>query len=163
MKIELVETDDIATLCNLGQLYQYDFSEFVDEDVGADGHFAFIPIDEYYASERFERYVIKVDGKLVGFAIVSFGDAFRNPAERVWWIDEFFVMRKYRRAGVGENVARELFASRPGTWEVGQVETNTGAQTFWRTVIGRYTGGDFEEIHMDDEHWKGPVQYFTSA
>ena len=27
-------------------------------------------------------------------------------------------------------------------------------------VIGRYTGGDYEEFEMADDQWQGPVQYF---
>jgi hypothetical protein len=29
-------------------------------------------------------------------------------------------------------------------------------------VIGRYTGGDYEEFDPDDERWRGPVQYFRT-
>ncbi len=56
--------------------------------------------------------------------------AFRDPSEELWWMDEFFVMRKYRRKGVGEIVAREVFDRLPGTWEVGQIAPNEVARKF---------------------------------
>jgi len=37
-----------------------------------------------------------------------------------------------------------------------------GAQQFWRTVIGRYTEGQFQEVNVHNERWHGPVQIFTS-
>jgi predicted acetyltransferase len=161
MKVELVEADDDVVLGRLAQLYQHDFSEFVSEQVSDDGLFTFIPIEDY-RSESYDRYVIKVEGALAGFAIVSYGDSFRDPSEKVWWIDEFFVMRGHRKSGVGESAARRLFDSRDGAWEVGQIPQNTGAQAFWRRVIGRYTDGAFEEFEMNSKDWTGPVQYFKN-
>jgi predicted acetyltransferase len=37
-------------------------------------------------------------------------------------ITEFFVMRKYRRQGIGKRVARELFECSPGRWEVADLQ-----------------------------------------
>lgn len=164
MQIELVAVtkSEQPLLETLAQLYQYDFSEFAGGDVGPDGRFGFVDFDRLFAQPRHHAYVINVDGRLAGFATAYRGDAFRDPDEHVWWMDEFFVMRKYRRLGVGERVATQLFENLGGTWEVGQVSTNTGAQAFWRTVIGRYTGGDYEEFELDDERWRGPVQYFRA-
>ena len=39
---------------------------------------------------------------------------------------EFFVMRKYRRHGIGIVAARELFARFPGDWQVRQLTANRG-------------------------------------
>jgi hypothetical protein len=40
---------------------------------------------------------------------------------------------------------------------------NLAATAFWRRVIGRYTGGRFEEVVLDDERWRGPVQRLDSS
>ena len=77
-------------------------------------------------------------------------------------IVEFFVMRKYRRSGAGEAMARSVFDRFPGRWEVREIASNLPAQAFWRTIIGRYTDGRFEERTWDDEKWRGPVQFFDS-
>jgi len=77
-------------------------------------------------------------------------------------IDEFFVLRKYRRRGVGAHVARTVFDRFPGHWEVSELRENTAAQAFWRRVIGRYTGGNFREVELDSPRWRGPAPAFES-
>jgi predicted acetyltransferase len=67
-------------------------------------------------------------------------------------------MRKYRRVGIGRKAAFHVFDRFRGTWKVEQDETNVVAQAFWRSVIGEYTDGDFEETDVD-----GPVQTFDSS
>ena len=164
MQIELIEigSGQRPVLERLAQLYMYDFSEHAHGDVTDEGRFPYMNLDEFFRRDVHHEFFIRADGQLAGFALVYEGDAFRDPDERVWWMEEFFVMRKYRKLGVGERVATQLFEKFGGTWEVGQVPTNTGAQAFWRKVIGRYTGGDYEEFVLDDERWRGPVQYFKN-
>jgi predicted acetyltransferase len=77
-------------------------------------------------------------------------------------VAEFFVMRKYRRQGVGTVVATRLFDSFRGRWEVRELKTNLAAIAFWRRVIGAYTNGNYEETLIDDERWHGPVQSFRN-
>lgn len=53
-------------------------------------------------------------------------------------VSEFLVLPKFRRAGVGTNVARQLFAVHPGPWQVRQVRQVAGndqAMSFWRRAI----------------------------
>ena len=75
---------------------------------------------------------------------------------------EFFVMRRFRRHGVGEQAAGWLFDRFPGPWEVRQKKENQPATAFWRRAIGRYTDGRFDEEELDDERWRGPPQRFTT-
>jgi predicted acetyltransferase len=78
-------------------------------------------------------------------------------------MDQFFVLRRYRRHGVGEQAARFLFDRFAGRWEVREQPGNDGATAFWRRVIGQYTGDSFEERVFSDEKWRGPVQFLDSA
>jgi predicted acetyltransferase len=144
------------------QLYQYDFSEFDGWRLDDDGRFSVVDWHEFFVRPRHVVYLIKVDGRIAGFAAAHESESFRDPDERVWWMEQFFIMRGFRRRGVGERVARTLFDRMPGTWEVAEIATNTGAQAFWRATIGRYTGGEFEEVSMSDRRWNGPVQYLRS-
>jgi predicted acetyltransferase len=77
-------------------------------------------------------------------------------------IVEFFVMRKYRRHGAGEAMARVVFDRFPIRWEVRVHAKNLPGRAFWRAIIGRYVGGRFEERAWDDEKWRGPVLFFDS-
>jgi predicted acetyltransferase len=77
-------------------------------------------------------------------------------------MDQFFVLKKYRRKGVGDLLARSVFAALPGRWEVGQMPQNQAAQAFWRKVIGLYTGGQFKEHEVRAGWWQGVIQVFES-
>jgi predicted acetyltransferase len=65
---------------------------------------------------------------------------------------EFFVLRRYRRCGVGGQAARALFARFPGEWQVRQIATNQPATAFWRRAI--------PVPFRDDANEHGPVQRF---
>ncbi|WP_010095006.1 hypothetical protein [Ornithinibacillus scapharcae] len=60
-------------------------------------------------------------------------------------ISEFFIMKKYRRLGLGKSVASDIFRLHKGNWEVFEIEKNKPAQVFWRNVIKEFTRGDFTE------------------
>jgi predicted acetyltransferase len=142
------------------QLYAHDFSEFLGVDVGEDGRFALPASMTGYASDpRCHPFVVNVDGKLAGFAFVRQGSRLTKD-ETTWDMAEFFVLRKYRRRGVGEQAALLVFASFPGLWEVRERRENTPAIAFWTRIIGRLTGGKFEAFDLDDERWRGAVQRF---
>lgn len=77
-------------------------------------------------------------------------------------ITEFFVLRKYRKQGVGKQVAFEVFNRLPARWEVRVMQANVPAQVFWRKVMIEYTKGEFQEIGLDNEVWTGPVFSFDN-
>src|SRR5438128_967521 len=122
MQIELTEITESSrpVLEQLAQLYMYDFTEHAFGDVRDDGRFPYMELDEFFAKAVHHAYLVRVAGKLAGFAMTCRGNAFRNSTEEVWWMEEFFVMRKYRRRGVGERVATQLFETHGGIWEVGE-------------------------------------------
>jgi predicted acetyltransferase len=146
----------------LFELYTYDFSGPLGLDVEADGHFEVPSLDRYWGEPGHHPFLIHVDGKLAGFALVdSVSRLTDDPNVRD--VGEFFVLRKYRRRRVGEEAARFLFDAFRGLWEVRQRMENTAATDFWRAVIGRYTKGRFQEVVCEDTRWRGPVQRFDSA
>ena len=60
--------------------------------------------------------------------------------ENVWDVAEFFILRGYRRHGVGMRVAHELWRRFPGHWEVRVTERNRAAHTFWIRAIAFFMG-----------------------
>ena len=142
------------------QLYEYDASEFYGADLEADGRYHVMDPDDLWRP-GYHVYLLSVDVHLAGFAFVARHASYLDGTE-TWLIDEFFVMRKYRRRGVGEHVACTLFDRFPGRWELGQLPENIPSQTFWRQVVGRYTKGQFREENVDTERWRGPIQSFIS-
>lgn len=163
MDIDVVPavSTDKAVLRRLMQFYQYDFSSSENSDVDSHGVFDYRWLDNYWTEESRHPFLIKVDGKWAGFVLVNEHTRIANRPGKA--IAEFFVMRKYRRRGIGAHVASEIFRLFPGPWEVAETADNREAQSFWRNVIAKLTGGSFEEIEVDDEHWRGPVQLFESG
>ena len=151
--LEPVAYTDTAVLRRMLGLYLYDFTEFTGDDLDEHGEFGYRYLDHYWApdpgEERFP-FFIRVKGKLAGFALVRL-------TGRRYSMAEFFVMRRYRRSGVGSQAARDVFARFPGEWKVAQIPKNLPAQTFWREVIGDVTAGAFSEHAATD----GVVQEFT--
>jgi predicted acetyltransferase len=66
---------------------------------------------------------------------------------REYRVNEFFVLRSYRRRRVGKAGAWALFNWLPGKWEVGWLEGNEPAAAFWRRAVAEYTH-DFEEASV---------------
>ncbi len=144
------------------QLYLYDIATIDEWDLGDDGLFGNLETIERFWSATDERrsFLIRVDGKLAGFVLIRRGSYFGDLEARE--LSEFFVLRRYRRRGVGERPARMVFETFPGRWEVRELGANVEAHAFWRTIIGRFTGGAFEEIAHANEHGPGWVQRFVS-
>ena len=163
MKIDVQQAADKEQdlLAALFQLYRYDFTEFTGDDVGDDGRFDVGRLPMYWSDPSRWPFVLRVDGHPAGFALVRRGEALDDGGD-VMDVAEFFVMRKYRRHRAGEGMATQLFRRFPGRWQVREMQENLPAQAFWRTIIRRYTGGRFDEIRVDDDRWRGPVQYFVS-
>jgi predicted acetyltransferase len=161
-QITAARAEDHARLAALFELYAYDFSEVLGLDVGDDGRFRAPALDGYWTDPRRHAFLIRVDERLAGFALVQ--EQSRLTGELgVRDVAEFFVMRRYRRHGIGEHTAGWVFDRFPGRWEVRQRAQNQGATAFWRRAIGRYTGGRFEDLRWDDERWQGPVQRFETT
>src|SRR4051794_34558578 len=96
------------TLENLMQLYIYDWSELRLLDVAADGRFPEYPLHAYWEDAWRHPLLIRVDGRLAGFALVSERSRLTG-ASRVFDMAEFFVMRRFRRKGVGLAAASVAF------------------------------------------------------
>lgn len=165
------EPQHLVVLANLFQLYVHDFSEIVAIPVGDDGRFATPALEPYWQDQWRHPFLIRVEGQdgwedgwedgWAGFALAHQRSRLRED-HQIWDVAEFFVMRGFRRVGVGAQAATQLFDRFAGQWEVRQRHANTAATAFWRKVITRYTAGAFTETIHDSDRWQGPVQSFVS-
>jgi predicted acetyltransferase len=136
-----VERQEAAVLGNLFELYAHDFSELVPLEVGDDGRFGAAEAGAWRDDPSSTALFIRADGKLAGFAILQRGSRVTNAPE-VMDVAEFFVLRRWRRLGVGTRAAHALFRRHAGTWEVRVRESNAAALRFWSRAIGAVTGED---------------------
>lgn len=156
--LEQVSFEQRSVLRNLMELCQHDYSEFNGEEVNEHGLFGYRYLDHYWTEAGRYAYFVRAGGRLAGFALVRTLEGDDSPKHS---LAEFFILRKYRRRGIGGHAAGLVFGLFAGTWSVHQEAQNFPAQAFWREVIGEYTGGEFAEV--SEEGWEGPIQEFRSA
>ena len=164
MEIELIEVKETekSVLRQLMELYAYDFSEFDQADVDDDGFYGYTYFDYYWTEDARHPFFIKVDGKLAGFVLINdYCYVVKDTGAKS--VAEFFVMRKYRRKGVGKSVAFVIFDKFPGKWEVIQHRDNFPAKIFWEKVINEYTKGNFNQEKVKTERWEGQALIFEKS
>jgi predicted acetyltransferase len=126
-----------AILRNLLELYAHDFSSFVDLEIGQDGRFGYEGLDLYWTDADRHPFLVTVDQKIGGFILV---DAVRQDeaSPTTWDVAEFFILRSYRRRGIGTSAAHQVFKRFPGHWQVRVRLSNQPACNFWKHAIVQF-------------------------
>ena len=150
--IELIHAtqEQQQVLSNLLELYVYDFSELLSLDTQEDGRFGYKHLPLYWSEAGRHPFLVRVDGKLAGLVLVKRGPGVSRD-EVVWDIAEFFVLRRYRRHGVGMRVAHEVWRRFPGAWEVRVREGNEPAQRFWVRAVESFNGQAALSARVEDD------------
>lgn len=118
---------------NLVALYLHDLSEFTDGlDPNNEGLFEYDGIELYWEKESLIPLLIKVDEEVVGFVFLNRPPY--APKEVDFMVNEFFILKKFQRKGIGEQVMRKVFAAYPGRYMVVQIQANIPAVKFWRKL-----------------------------
>lgn len=165
-RVELVRAAaaEMSVVGNLMQLYIHDFSEFwfdrPEGDVEADGLYA-LPdnLNSYWEDADRAALLLKVSDRLAGFALLNGHAHSGKPVD--WNMGEFFILRKYRRSGVGTAAAQAVFGAFPGRWETAVARRNVAAQAFWKRLAESH--GEMEALDMSTQDWNGPIFRFTVA
>lgn len=161
IQVKAASINDKLIIRNMMELYNYDLSEYEDSDLNDHGLYDYKYIDNYWTEENRYPFIVKVNDKLAGFILVGiYGGITSYPTD--YSIAEFFILKKYRKKGVGKIVAFEIFDKFRGNWEIKQLKKNTNSHIFWRKVIAQYTLNNFEEITNCTELWDGPIQRFNN-
>ena len=150
--LERASESSATLLGNLLELYTHDLSDiFSGLEVGPDGRFGYRRLPLYWTeSDRRLAYIIKADGRIAGFAFVTAVPAGENGVRPSYDVAEFFVLRQYRRSGVGRDAAFALWHLLPGRWTVRVAEGNAGARVFWSNVVRELTSQATETERPDD-------------
>ena len=143
------EEKDKEIILNLMQLYTYELSFFEDDTTNFNlldnGLYALSRYVELYWKEKKRHpYILKSDGKLVGFVLKRFNENNMNE------IAEIFVLNRYRKLGAGTFMANEMFKRYKGKWEIRTLLKNKRAQAFWRNVIKEASGDNYDEHVIRD-------------
>lgn len=150
-----------AILANLLQLYAHDFSEFHEVELGDDGRFHYQHLPLYWREPNRHPFLVCVDDKLAGFVLVKQGSEISNN-ECAWDMSEFFVLRAYRRRGIGTEIAHAVWRRFPGPWEVRVIESNRPAHLFWERAISSFTGFAIPCAQLEKDGMRWSVFAFQS-
>ena len=141
VSLERVGADAALLLSNLLEFYMHDLSEIFPAKLGPEGRFGYEKLSLYWSDPEARRaFLIKCGGSVAGFALATRGSpATTDPTDLD--VAEFFVLRSYRRLGVGRQAAIALWDGLPGNWVVRVSEANRAGVPFWGEVVRAYAGG----------------------
>jgi predicted acetyltransferase len=150
-RIEVIPAtlEQAPIVANLFELYAHDFSEIVPLVLGPDGRFASangISLPLYWTEPDRLPFLVRVDGELAGLVFVRSGSQLTGD-RAVWDMAEFFIMRGYRRRGVGSSIAHIVWQMFPGPWEIRVRESNPAAFGFWQCAIAAFLGTPVDSVN----------------
>jgi predicted acetyltransferase len=151
--LEVATLDTAQLLSNLLELYLHDLRDVFPIEVGADGRFGYAKLPLYWSEpEKRFAFLIRSGEQPAGFVLATRGSPATDDPEHLD-VAEFFVLRGYRRAGLGRQAAFLLWNRLPGQWVVRVSEANLAGLPFWRTIVQQYTRGAFSQTkHPGDPH-----------
>ena len=156
-EVRLATVADRDPLRRMLELYQHDLSDIWDQDIDAAGEYGYA-LDRYWNVPGNFAYVALFDGHYAGFALVD--DQVKLSGGQ-YWMDQFFVLKKYRGRGLGRELAVSVISRHAGHWQIGQMADNHRAQSFWRNTLTAMAPRDLRECAITTGWWQGVVQQFT--
>lgn len=127
-------------------------SEFMEWGPNENGQYTFSAsnLDPYWQRTDHMPYFILSDGELAGFVFVR-----KYPGdERVYDIEQFFVLRKFKGLGVGKEALQQVTDLHKGVWQIRVLKENQAALSFWKSALSGIVGDNFEltqEMDIDLE------------
>ncbi len=134
IEIRKAKLKEKETVNNLFQLYEYDFSEYYLDDVDEKGLYpSYKYLDLYFIEDNRDLYIVTVDEKIAGFFMINKYPAFLPIGTNS--IAEFFILKKYRKNGLGSFAFNFIFNNYKGRMEIKVLKKNKPAALFWDKVI----------------------------
>lgn len=153
IKLIPASLDDYPIIQNMGRFYVYDMSEYLGNEAGwempEDGLYECIDFKKYWQTDLAFPFLIRYKNELVGFVIVDK----KGSDDRVDYnMAQFFIIRKFKGNSIGQLIACHCFEKFKGLWEVMVIPGNQGAYQFWKSVINRFTHGEYSEYKRHVKH-----------
>lgn len=148
IKLVPAALEQMPIVANLLELYIHDFSEFLNLELGADGRFGYPDLPLYWQAPGRHPFLVEVDGIWAGLVLVKQEPA-ASTGQPTWDIAEFFILRAYRRRGIGTQAVHEVWSRFPGPWTVRVLQINHAALLFWKHAITVFTGNAVESSSFE--------------
>ena len=136
MQIELISTDveQLPLIRNLYQFYAYESSDWEQEDIEVDGRFYIHEphLQRYWQEPDWSAQLILVDGFIAGFLLIERSEL---PGIEALEFADLFILKKYRRQGIGRALVQQVIVAGGGSWLVSFYEQDTLARQFWQCLL----------------------------
>jgi predicted acetyltransferase len=127
---------DLSKSCGFYQLFDWSFPE--------NGLYEAPDMSKYWQPDCYP-FIIRVDDKLAGFALINKVGSIPNID---WNMGEFFIVAKFQGKGIGRQAAFEIFNKFPGYWEIMQMPPNLPAIKFWKRIVAEYSNNQFTQAKI---------------
>ena len=124
-------------IAQLYELYTYEMTDLADFDINDNGYYGYSDLPLFWSTPNRYPYLIWVNKKLAGFVLIQQGSPIDDNPD-IWDVAEFFVMRKFRKSGIGQFIAQSIWSTHKGLWQVRVWDNNITAHRFWDSVIGDF-------------------------
>ena len=125
--------DQAPLIRNLYQFYSYESSDWEQEDVEVDGRFYIHDehLHRYWQDDGWGAYLVLADGFIAGFVLVERSEL---PGIDALELADLFILKKYRRQGIGQAVALQLLGGE-GDWLLRCYAHDAPAVAFCKAVL----------------------------
>jgi predicted acetyltransferase len=125
--------EDKPVIWNLFQFYCYDTSVEDECDVEKTGLYSLSKdyFGQYWSLPTWRAHLLRWEGSIAGFALLEDSDALPGAME----LADLFVMRRFRRHGIGRLVVSHFMSNRTVPWTVVVFDEATEAKAFWRSMF----------------------------
>lgn len=158
VELSILQQKDRHILANLYPLYLHDLSEYLEMDVDGEGKFDCSPVDLFWKEKNLYPLLIRANHQIAGFILVS-GPPYVKPGCD-YCIQEFFILKKYRRKGIGMRAANKAFSLFQGKYCLLVISKNEPALHFWRN-LHRSNRIAYEEGFTEVEGHQSILHVFT--
>jgi predicted acetyltransferase len=131
IKSEQVTLKTKTKLESLMNLYLHDLSEFAsDLKINENGKFEYEGFELYFTSEDLKPFFITYQDDVVGFVLLNTGKYV--PRDIDYTIHEVFLLRGFRKKGIGTVAIKKLLELYKGKYYIVQLGNNKTAINFWK-------------------------------
>lgn len=133
---------DREWLANVYPFYLHDLSEFDEHYYTLNDRGLWEPdhLASWLQDDTDHPLIIRRSGMRVGFALVNEAPSVDMMPGFRFRLAEFFILKRYRRTGIGRRAAQALFDQLRGRWQLSILARNAPAIAFWRRVLGDRAG-----------------------
>src|SRR5262249_52758732 len=140
--IQLIEatSKDYLTVQNMAQFYVYDASRECGFALSENGLYEPKNYKRYFEDPTKKAFLLKLTNEIVGFVLLN---SVGSDVKTNWKIDQFFILGKFQKQGIGKQIAYKIFDKYSGIMEVSIIPVNKAALLFWRKIIAEYTNQSY--------------------